>query len=133
MIEFYPQIKLLHIWLISISGMFFAIRGLCALLGMRWPRWAAVKWTSVVIDSLLLTAAAMLYTMLPKGMFANGWLTLKLVLVVTYIVLGILAMREARPRGQRWLLYLAALATFAWIVGIARTHSPWGWLAPVFA
>lgn len=128
MMEFYPQIKLLHIVLVLLSGGVFALRGLCALLGMQWPRWGFVKWTSVVIDSVLLTAAAMLVTMLPHGMFANGWLTLKLVLVVVYIVLGILSMRATRAKSQRWLLFLAALATFAWIIGIARLHSPWaGW------
>lgn len=131
MMTFYPQIKLLHLWLVGLSGGLFAVRGLCALLDMRWPRWAWVKWTSVVIDSLLLTAAAMLVTMLPKGFFANGWLAVKLVLIAVYIVLGIASMRASLSKGRRWALYLAAVGTFAWVIGIAHMHQPWGWLASV--
>lgn len=131
MMAFYPQIKLLHLWLVGLSGGLFAVRGLCALLDMRWPRWDWVKWSSVVIDSLLLTAAAMLVTMLPKGFFDNGWLAVKLLLIAAYIVLGILSMRASQSKARRWLLYLAALATFVWVIGIARMHQPWGWLASV--
>ena len=133
MIEFYPQVKLLHIILISASGGLFALRGLCSLLGARWPHWGLVRWTAIVIDTALLTSAAMLYTMLPKALFGNGWLALKLVLVAVYIALGFMAMRASNPRGRRLSFYLAALATFAMIVGIARMHSPWGWLLPVVA
>lgn len=133
MMAFYPQIKTVHLWLALASGAFFAVRGLCALLGMRWPRWLAVKWTSYTIDTALLTAAAMLFTMLPAGMFANGWLAMKLMLVAAYIVLGILCMRATRPRAQRALLYVAALAVFAQVYGIARMHHPAGWLAPLLS
>ena len=44
------------------------------------------------------------------------------------IVLGILAMRPKRSRSQRIGFYIAALATFAFIYGIARMHNPAGWL-----
>jgi uncharacterized membrane protein SirB2 len=70
----------------------------------------------------------MLFSMLPGAMFANGWLTVKLCLVVAYIVLGILAMRPKRSRSQRIGLYFTALATFTFIYGIAHMHNPAGWL-----
>ena len=66
--------------------------------------------------------------MLPGAMFANGWLATKLVLLVLYVALGILAMREKRSRAQRAIFYVAALATFAFMFGIARMHHPAGWL-----
>ena len=129
MLEFYPQIKSLHIFLISLSGALFALRGAAfALFGARWPRMTWLRWTSVTIDTFLLTSAAMLATILPRAMFANGWLTVKLVLVVVYVVLGVFAMREKSGRGARAAFYLAALATFAFIYGVARAHQPWGWL-----
>ena len=133
MIEFYPQIKMLHIALVLLSGALFALRGGAALLGMRWPRHVAVRYTSYTIDTFLLTSAAMLATILPRALFANGWLTVKLLLVVVYIVLGVMAMRASLSRGARAGFYIAALAVFAFILGIARLHSPWGWLAPYLA
>ena len=128
MIEFYPQIKQFHIGIALLSGFIFAIRGAFVLGGATWPRAAAVRWTSYTIDTTLLTAAAMLLTILPAGMFANGWLTVKLVLIAAYIVLGILALRPKRGRGARIALYVAALLVYAQVYGIARAHHPLGWL-----
>lgn len=130
MIEFYPQIKSVHIFMVLLSGAVFAVRGGGALLGARWPTASLLRWTSVAIDTTLLTAALMLLTVLPGAMFANGWLAMKLGLLVTYVVLGILAFRRERLRG---LFYALALLTYAWMYSIARTHHPLGmfhaWLA----
>lgn len=133
MIELYPHIKLLHISLVLLSGALFALRGGAALFDARWPRHAVVRYSSYTVDTFLLTSAAMLATILPRGMFSNGWLAIKLVWVVVYIVLGVLAIRAGRDRKIRVLCYFAALLVFAGIIGIARLHHPWGWLAPYLA
>ena len=129
MIEFYPQIKYVHILLAMLSGTLFAVRGGFALAGMRWPQALPVKWLSYTIDTCLLTAALMLLTILPWAMFANGWLLAKILLIVAYVVLGVLAMRPHRTRRARALYYAAALLAFAAIYGIARAHHPLAWLA----
>ena len=90
---------------------------------------ATVRYTSYGIDTMLLTSAAMLLTILPGALFANGWLTAKLSLLVVYIVLGICAMRAQFPRGRRAIFYAAALLTFFFMFGIARMHQPLGWLS----
>lgn len=128
MIEFYPQIKAAHVHLVLLSVTLFALRGGFAVAGARWPRHVVLRYLSYGIDTFLLTTAVMLLTILPAAVFANGWLALKLALLVLYVVLGVRAMREGRSRRSRLLLYLAALAVFAWMFGIARAHSPWGWL-----
>ena len=126
MIEFYPQIKGVHVLAILCSGALFALRGGGLLLGMRWPRAAAVRYLSYTIDTTLLTAAMMLLTILPGELYANGWLAVKLVLVAAYIVLGILAFRPQRGRAARWALVLAAGACFVQAYFIARFHHPLG-------
>lgn len=128
MIEFYPQIKHAHIGLAIASGALFALRGAGTLARMRWPHWAALRWTSYTIDTALLTAALMLLTILPGALFANGWLTAKVALLVAYVVLGTFAIRRGRTRAIQAGCYVAALATFALIYGIARAHHPLGWL-----
>jgi len=130
MIEFYPQIRQVHIFTVILSGSLFALRGMFALAGARWPHAAPVRYLSYTIDTTLLTAALMLVSILPGAMFANGWLAAKLVLVVVYVVLGVLAMKRGRTRGIRWGCYVAALLVFATIYGIARMHHPLGWLYP---
>ncbi|WP_374012402.1 SirB2 family protein [Pseudoxanthomonas koreensis] len=134
MIEFYAQIKWVHVAAIMASGTLFALRGACALAGMRWPMYAPVRYLSYTIDTVLLTAALMLLTILPGALFANGWLTVKVVLLVVYIVLGILALRTRRhvngshrqERRRRALFYVAALLVYLQIYCIARAHHPLG-------
>ena len=129
MIEFYPQIKYVHILLAMLSGTLFAVRGGFALAGMRWPQALPVKWLSYTIDTCLLTAALMLLTILPWAMFGNGWLLTKIVLIVVYVVLGVMAMRPQRNRRSRAIYYVLALLTFVAIYVTARTHNPLGALA----
>lgn len=131
MIEFYPQIKHLHILLALASGALFALRGAGVLAGLRWPNALPVRWTSYAIDTALLTAALMLLTILPGAMFANGWLTVKLVLLVVYIVLGVFAIKRGRTRAAKAGFYVAALATFAMVYTIARAHHPLGIFLPL--
>ncbi len=125
MIEFYPQIKQFHVFIALLSGALFALRGAFVLGGARWPLAAPVRWTSYAIDTALLTAALMLLTILPGAMFANGWLAVKIALLVAYVVLGVFALKRARSRTSRLLFYLAALAAFLAIYATARTHQPW--------
>lgn len=128
MIEFYPQIRQFHILLALLSGSLFALRGAFLLGGARWPQALAVKWISYTIDTALLTAALMLLTILPGGMFANGWLTVKVSLVIAYIVLGAFALKRAKTTRARSGFYVAALATFFAIYLVARAHHPLGML-----
>lgn len=126
MIEFYPQIKQFHILLALLSGSLFALRGGFALAGARWPHALPVKWLSYSVDTALLTAALMLLTILPGAMFANGWLWVKLALLLVYVVLGVFALRRARTRRGRVLAYAAALLAFLAIYSVARAHQPLG-------
>lgn len=131
MIEFYPQIKWLHIASVFASGALFLLRGLLVQAGrQRWAMAAPLRFLSYAIDTTLLSAALMLLTILPHAMYANGWLTAKLVLLVAYVVLGSLALKRGRSARVRTWCYLAALAVYATIIGIARAHHPLGWLQP---
>jgi uncharacterized membrane protein SirB2 len=132
MMEFYPQVRAVHILAALLSGSLFALRGACVIAGMRWPRAAPVRYLSYAIDTTLLTAALMLVAMLPAAMFANQWLTVKLCFVAAYVALGIAAMRT-RSRGVQAGFYIAALLAFALVVGIARAHHPLGWFVHWFA
>jgi uncharacterized membrane protein SirB2 len=126
MIEFYPQIRLLHIACVVLSGALFFLRGAGVLAGVRWPMLLPVRVASYGIDTVLLTAALMLFTILPGAVFANGWLATKLALLVVYVVLGSLALKRARTPRARWLCFSAAAATYLFMFSIARAHDPLG-------
>ena len=129
MIAFYPQIKWLHIAMVLCSGSLFLLRGLLVQAGRPGIAMAApVRYLSYAIDTTLLTAALMLLTILPHGMFANGWLATKLVLILVYVVLGTIALKRGRTARARTVAYLSALLVFAFVLGIARAHQPLGLL-----
>lgn len=129
MLEFYPYIKLVHIWAISLSGGLFFLRAGASILGQEWPHLFAMRMISWLIDITLLTAAAMLWTILPKEMFENGWLHVKLSLVVLYIAIGFAAMRRTFKKPIRIGFYVLNIAVFATIYGIAKAHNPLGWFS----
>lgn len=128
MIEFYTQIKWVHITAVLCSGSLFLLRGLLVQAGKpRFAMAAPVRYLSYSVDTILLSAALILVTILPGALFANGWLTTKLVLLVAYVVLGTFALKRGRSPHVRSVCYLAALATFVAMYGIARMHDPLGW------
>ena len=127
--EFYPQIKTAHLALVAASGLLFALRGAAALAGHTWPLHGALRLSSVAIDSALLAAGVVLWSLLGLQPVRNPWLGVKLLLLVLYIVLGSLALKRARtPRG-RALAYAAAISCFLFMVSVAMAHHPLGVLS----
>ena len=134
MMVFYPQIKLVHIAAVACSGSLFFLRGTLVQAGRSaWAMAAPLRYLSYGIDTVLLTAAFMLLTILPGAMFANGWLATKLVLLVAYVVLGSFALRRGRTPRARQVFFVAATLTYVVMLGIARAHHPFGWLSGWFA
>lgn len=127
MIEYYPQIKLVHIAAVLISGTLFFLRGLLVLNGKQvWALAMPVRYLSYTIDTVLLTAALMLVSILPGAMFSNGWLTAKLALLVAYIALGSFALKRANDPNAKRVVFVFALITYGAMVSIARAHHPLG-------
>ena len=129
MLAYYLQIKLVHICAVLASGGLFALRGIAVHFGAGgFANALPLRFASYAIDTVLLTAALMLLTILPHEMFANGWLALKLVLLPIYVVLGTFALRRGRTPRVRVACWIAALCVYATMLGIARAHHPLGWL-----
>ncbi len=128
--DFYPQIRTVHIWAVTASGLLFALRGgAFNLLGAGWPKAFPVRLLSWTIDTVLLTAALMLMTVVRQYPFVDHWLTVKVLLLVVYIGLGILAFAAGRPRRARIGFWVAALLVFGFVVTVARAHNPLGLFA----
>ncbi|MCC7046218.1 MAG: SirB2 family protein [Alphaproteobacteria bacterium] len=125
MIEFYAQIKAVHVAAVLASGGLLAFRGLMLNLGYRWVLAAPIRLAAYAVDTTLLTAALMLTTIVHQYPFVDAWLTAKSVLVVFYLVLGSLTWR-ARGSAMRLGCWLAALAVFAFTVSVALARDPLG-------
>lgn len=123
MIEFYPQVKWLHVAAVILSGALFAARGLLMLAHSRWTHHALLRFSSYAIDTVLLAAALALAAMLRQYPFVQAWLTVKVLLLLLYIVLGSYALKRGRSHGVRAACYAAALAVYACIIVVARSRS----------
>lgn len=122
----YTEVRIIHVTAALTSGGLFVLRGIGVQRHAGWPMAAPVRYLSYGIDTLLLLAAATLVSMLPHAFFANGWLTVKLCLVVVYIACGIYALRRGRSPAIRVRCFVAALVTYAFIIVVAGSHDPLG-------
>lgn len=124
---FYLDIRLVHIGAVCASGGLFLLRGLGVnIFAATWPTWAPVRYASYTIDTVLLTAALMLMTIVHQFPFVHAWLTVKVILLVVYIVLGSFALKRGKTRASRLGYFGAALLVFVFILSVARAHDPLG-------
>lgn len=128
MIEFYSQLKALHIYTVLLSGGVFAFRGLLMLGKTGLSNYAPLKYFSYINDSILLLAGVLLMLMTHQYPITHHWLSVKLSLVVVYILIGILALRTGSSYWRRAGFFLLAVFIYLFIISIARSHHPLGLL-----
>lgn len=131
MLELYPEIRTVHITAVLTSGALFALRGVGLMFGANWPQFTPVRYLTYTVDTILLIAALMLMTIIHQYPFAHSWLTVKVVLLVVYIVLGAMAFRSGRSALSRFKFWLPALLIYGFIYSVARAHHPLGIFLPL--
>ncbi|HET7308454.1 MAG TPA: SirB2 family protein [Gammaproteobacteria bacterium] len=127
----YTSVKLIHMTCVGISVSLFAARGVWVLAsGRRLWRWLRV--VPHFIDTLLLASGLTLAFLIRQFPFVNSdWLTAKIIGLIAYIILGMLVFRGSRSRATRWTIWAMALIVFGYIVSVAITKEPTGFLTGV--
>ena len=129
MAEYYVGLRQAHIGFAMLSIALFTVRGGLMLAESHLLQTRTLQILPHVIDTMLLTTALMLTTVIHQYPFSTGWLTAKVVLLVVYIVLGSIAIKRGRTRGTRIAAFIAALLTIGFLVSVARAHHPLGLFA----
>ena len=124
----YFTVKLVHQSAVALSIGGFFVRGAGSLAGAGWVQERTAKTLPHVVDSILLISALVLAWMLRLLPGNAPWLLAKIVGLVVYVALGVIALRPGRPRAVRASAWVAALVVVAWIVSVALTKSPYGFL-----
>ena len=124
----YSTVKALHIVLAATTGSLFLLR---TYWMVRQPFLLLHRWVKVVphvVDTLLLVSGVWLalHIALPG---LRGWLPAKLIALVLYIALGMIALKWGRTKPLRVTAAFAALLVLGYIACVAVTKSPWGPLA----
>lgn len=123
----YLVLKYVHVGAVAASLGLFFLRGLWM---MTSPERLRGRWVRVVphgIDTLLLASALALAALTAQYPFVQPWLTAKVLALVAYILLGLIAFRYGRTRRQRIVAWVAALAMSGYIVAVAVTRQPVPW------
>jgi len=124
----YLLIKSIHMTTAVITAVLFLLRGVWMWQGSLARRGRWVRVLPHVNDATLLGSALVLVVLGGHWPWQQPWLAAKLVALLVYIGLGMLALRPGRPPLTRRLAFVAALAVFAYIVGVALRRSPLSWL-----
>lgn len=122
----YQILKHVHVTSAALSIAGFVLRyllmlGRSPMLGSR-----AARVLPHVVDTVLLASALAMAWMIGA---LPGWLIVKIVALLAYIVVGSIALKRGRTMASRAAAGLAAIAVFAFIVSVALTKSPLGFFA----
>lgn len=123
----YWTLKILHVGTVVISFALFFLRGLWMMAGSAQllKRW--VKIVPHAVDTVLLASAIGLSWLTAQYPLYQPWITAKISALIVYIILGSVALKHGRTLKVRILAFVAALATFGYIVAAAATRSPMPW------
>ena len=120
----YSLIKSLHLATIALTLALFVLRG--AWMMTDSPRLQA-RWVRIVPhvnDTLLLSSGIALAVLIQQYPLVHGWLTAKFFALIAYILLGTIALKRGKTRGQRIAAWIAALLVFGYMVAVATAHDP---------
>jgi len=82
-----------------------------------------------IIDTVLLPAGVVLSALAQQHPGIDSWLTVKIVALIAYIVLGVFALKRGKTKTARLIYLAAAIASFGFMVSVSLTRSPLGFLA----
>ena len=120
----YLVLKNLHLATIAITLALFLLRGFWMMANS--PRLQA-RWVRIVPhvnDTLLLASGIGLAVLIQQYPLVHGWLSAKFFALIAYIVLGTIALKRGKTRGQRIAAWIAALLVFGYMVAVAVAHDP---------
>lgn len=122
----YLPIREVHIASVHLSIALFLFRGMLMWTESRWLRHWTMRTVPHVVDTVLLTSALMLATIINQYPFVHAWLTVKVILLLVYIGLGFVALKPGRPALVRRTAFVSALLVFGFMYSVARAHHPLG-------
>lgn len=115
----YMFVKHLHLTAVALSLSLFILRFVWSLRDspMMQKKW--VKIVPHVIDTVLLASALTLCFIIVQYPFVDAWLTEKVIGVVCYILMGLVALKWAKNNMTRWIGFVFALGCVVFSAKVA--------------
>ena len=125
----YLIIKNFHMTFAALAVTGFLLRGYWRMTDSPLYRNRAARIVPHINDALFLATGVWLISILNLQWTQNAWLLAKFAGLAGYIGFGMVAFRFGKSSEIRLIAFVAAVASFAFIVGAALTKSPLSWLA----
>ncbi len=116
--------KYVHMSSVVFTLIFFVLRGIWMMQGSALLKKKWVKVLAPAIDTVLLVSAIAQAIKISQYPFVDHWLTAKVLVLVIYIMLGMIALNYGKTKGIRITAWVGALFCFAYIASVAVTHNP---------
>jgi uncharacterized membrane protein SirB2 len=113
----------IHLLTVVLSLAGFIFRGILMLNGSAMLKKKWLKIAPHVNDTILLVSAILLVRQTGHYPLEQPWLMAKIIGLLVYIGLGMMAFRFGKTRKQKLLAWMGAIAVFAYICGLAITKS----------
>jgi uncharacterized membrane protein SirB2 len=125
----YESLKLIHVGTAILTILGFMLRGYWMFSGSPKLQLKVVKILPHIVDTVFLLSGIGLIITLNLQVLSQNWLLMKIVALVLYIVLGTFALGRGKTMRARAVAFVLALATFAYIAGVALAKSIASWIA----
>ncbi|MCP4320266.1 MAG: SirB2 family protein [Psychromonas sp.] len=124
----YLLIKHLHITMAYLSISLFIFRSILSIRSSTLLQHKLLKILPHIIDTLLLSCAILLMITIQQYPFVNSWLTAKLIALLTYIVVGTIAIKRGKTAVIRFWATIISVVIFSYIVAVAKAHNAMFWV-----
>ena len=120
----YSLVKMFHVSCVIVSLSGFVIRAMLKLGDSKLLQRKLLKVLPHVVDTFLLISAVALVAMSGMYPWLVGWVGVKLIALVAYIVAGSIFMRARQGSQSQYLGLGVSLIIAGYIVAVALTKSP---------
>ena len=122
--QLFPIFKFIHKTTVVLTIVGFTVRGIWMMRGSPLLNTRGARTFPHVNDTLLLISAISAAAILGQYPFVNDWLTAKVLGLLSYILLGAIALTYGRTRKIRISAYIGAILSFTYVVHVAYTKNP---------
>lgn len=125
----YMILKHFHVTFAVLTMCGFLLRGYWMLSGSIMHQNRATKVAPHIVDTLFFATAVWMILEAGIAPLQHAWLVAKFAGLLAYIGFGMVAFRCGRSVEVRATAFIAAIASFAYVVGAAVKKSPVSWIA----
>ena len=116
------MIKIIHITVVTLSLILFLSRGTWVYF---FNKQLTAKWVKIlphVNDTILLVSGITLAVQTQQYPFVQHWLTVKIICLVGYILLGMVALKWSINTRKGFVAWISAVSLFFFMLSVAMTR-----------